>query len=405
MTLPISEAFDRVLAGEPGDLTSFYRRSCDENPIFWSDTNSKWIISKYNDQREILLDEETFGPVTQGVGSTGIYGRTIIHMEGTEHRRKDTMISHHLRNRKLLSSSQETYIRKLCENLIDKLPVEEPLDLKAGLCTPLPLEVIAWLIDIEEAVQLRSTYDRMVSAGSSNQSGDPEIQKDGEKAVEELFVLLRPLIEERRQNPGEDLLSTLCTAEYEEERLSETEILSFAVFLMAAGVETTDRSLSGLLRILISNPNLWTQLRNERQLLNSAIAEGLRFAPPVHAINREVRKDVTIQGQEISKGSKLLLLLGAGNRDPEIFEEPDQFRIDRFAENADAQFSANATVLSFGHDRHFCTGSLLAKLEMIEGMNILLDRFESIRWASSEPEECGYVLRSPDSLPVLLSTT
>ena len=98
----------------------------------------------------------------------------------------------------------------------------------------------------------------------------------------------------------------------------------------------------------------------------------------------------------------MLLLLAAANRDPEIFDEPDSFILDRFAENAEAQFSANATVLSFSHDTHFCTGSLLAKLEMIEGMNLLLDTYSRIEWTENPPQEEGYILRGVRSLPVKL---
>ena len=400
-----SEQFDSVLAGNPGDLGPFYKRAREEFPVFWSESAEGWIVSRYSDIKDVLADRESFGPLIEGKGSTAIYGRNVLHMDGIEHRRKDAFIAQHIRNRKLLSDSQENYVRKLCKELVDELPLDSPLDLKSGFTTPMPLIVTAWIMDMEEATGFRTTYDRMVAASTSNQSGDPDILRDGLKAIDELHELITPRLTERRTEPGEDYISTLCQGEYEGAPISDAEILSSSMFLLAAGVETTDRALANLLRILISEPELWIELQTNRDLLLPALAEGLRFCPPVHAINRAARKDAAIGDQEIPEGSKLLLLLGAANRDPEIFDDPEHFCMDRFSDNAEAQFSANATVLSFSHDTHFCTGSLLAKLEMIEGMNLLLDTYSRIEWTETPPEEEGYILRGVRSLPVRLQTS
>ncbi len=400
----ITEQFDTVLSGTPGDLGPFYKRALEESPVFWSETASGWIVSRYSDIRRVLSESDSFGSFFGGTGSTSIYGRTVLHMEGIEHRRKEQLIAKHIRNRKLLSNSQENYIRQLCQRLVDELPINEATDIKNGFTTPMPLQVTAWLMDMDEAVDFRTTYDRMVAASSSNQSGDPEVLQDGLNAIQELRALITPRLKERRLMPGEDYLSTLCDGEYEDEPISDDEILSSSMFLLAAGIETTDRALANLLRILISQPELWDRLKTDRALLLSTLAEGLRFSPPVHAINRATKTAVSIGDKEIPEGSKVLLLLGAANRDPEIFDEPDQFVLDRFAQNAEAQFSANATVLSFSHDRHFCTGSLLARLEMVEGMNLLLDTYSQIEWAGPAPEEEGYILRSPKRLLVKLKT-
>ena len=398
----VATQFNDVLSGSPGDLGPFYEQARKESPVFWSEAAEGWIVSRYSDVKTVLADRESFGPLIEGKGSTAIYGRNVLHMEGIEHRRKDAFIAKHIRNRKLLSDSQENYIRQLCKELVDELPLNNPIDLKSGFTTPMPLIVTAWIMDMEEAAGFRTTYDRMVAASTSNQSGDPDILRDGLKAIEELHELITPRLIERRSQPGEDYISTLCEGEYDGAPITDAEILSSSMFLLAAGVETTDRALANLLRILISEPELWIELQANRDLLLPALAEGLRFCPPVHAINRATKKDASIGNQDIPAGSKVLLLLGAANRDPEIFDEPDSFILDRFAENAEAQFSANATVLSFSHDTHFCTGSLLAKLEMIEGMNLLLDTYSRIEWTENPPQEQGYILRGVRSLPVKL---
>ena len=325
----VDTRFEDVLSGSPGDLGPFYEQARNESPVFWSEAAEGWIVSRYSDVKTVLADRESFGPLIEGKGSTAIYGRNVLHMEGIEHRRKDAFIAKHIRNRKLLSDSQENYIRKLCRELVDALPLGDPIDLKSGFTTPMPLIVTAWIMDMEEAAGFRTTYDRMVAASTSNQSGDPDILQDGLKAIEELHELITPRLMERRSQPGEDYISTLCEGEYEGAPITDAEILSSSMFLLAAGVETTDRALANLLRILISEPELWIELQANRDLLLPALAEGLRFCPPVHAINRATKKDSSIGNQDIPAGSKVLLLLAAANRDPEIFDEPDSFHLDR----------------------------------------------------------------------------
>jgi cytochrome P450 len=245
-------------------------------------------------------------------------------------------------------------------------------------------------------------YDTIVAAGASNLRGDPNVQRRGEEARAELFAFVTPLIEERRDNPGDDLLSALCSTEYEGVRLSDDEIRSFCSFLLAAGVETTDRALANLLKLLWLKPELWTLLGQQRDLLKSACAEGLRFAPPVHAISRGVRGDVELSDRAMREGERVVVVMAAANRDPEVFDEPDYFDVARFADNPDREFGAKAQILSFGYGTHMCTGSQLAKLEMVESLHLLLDRFAGAEFADGVPDDRGYVLRSPAELPVIL---
>jgi cytochrome P450 len=397
----LADRFDEILAGGPGDLTDLYR-DVRQSPPVWSPAFGGWVVSRYGDVRTVLTDEDHFGPLGYGAGSSIIHGRTILHMEGDEHRRKGAVLARHLRSTRLLEGPQRAYVREVGTRLADDLPRGEPVDLKAGFTTPLPLDVIAWLMDIAEAPNFRELYDTIVAAGASNLRGDPEVQRRGEEARAELFAFVTPLIERRRADPGEDLLSTLCSTEYEGVRLSDDEIRSFCSFLLAAGVETTDRALSNLLKLLWADPELWRLLGERRDLLKAACAEGLRFAPPVHAISRGVRTDVELSGQAMQAGERAVVLLAAANRDPDVFDEPDRFDITRFAENPDREFGAKAQIMSFGYGTHLCTGSQLAKLEMVEALDLLLDRFERVEFVGNPPDDRGYVLRSPLELQVVL---
>ena len=255
-------------------------------------------------------------------------------------------------------------------------------------------------MDIAEAPNFRVLYDTIVAAGASNLRGDPDVQRRGEQARAELFAYVTPLIHQRREHPGDDLLSVLCSTEYEGVRLSDDELASFCSFLLAAGVETTDRALSSLFSLLWQHPDQWRLLAGRRDLLKSACAEGLRLSPPVHALSRGVRADAELSGQRFAEGDRVVVLMGAANRDPDVFADPDRFDVTRFEESPDRQFGAKAQILSFGFGTHLCTGSQLAKLEIVESLDLFLDRFEEPRFADGQaPDERGYVLRSPAHLP------
>lgn len=396
-----ADRFEELLDGGPGDPGDVYEELRAAGPV-WSSAFDGWVVSRYADVRSVLTDESHFAPLGYGAGSSIIHGRTILHMEGDEHRRKSAVLARALRNKRLLETVQRDFIRSTATAHLDRIPSATPVDMKAQFTTPVPLEVTAWLMDIAEAPNFRTLYDTIVAAGASNLRGDPEVQRRGEEARTTLFEFVTPLIAQRRADPGNDLLSTLCSTEYEGVRLSDDEIRSFCSFLLAAGVETTDRALSSLLRLLWLRPDFWTELRSDRSLLTSVCAEGLRLAPPVHALSRGVVRDAELGGQAMSTGDRVVAIMASANRDPDVFDEPDRFDPRRFIDNPDREFGARAQILSFGYGTHLCTGSQLAKLEIIEALGLLLDRYEGADFTDGVPDDHGYVLRSPVHLRVAL---
>lgn len=397
----LAQRFESLLDGGPDDPSETYRCLREHRPV-WSEVFGGWVVSRYDDVRTVLDDHVHFGPLEYGAGSSIIHGRTILHMSGDEHRKKSAILARQLRNSRLLSTVHQDMIRDTSLAYGDRLPADTTVDVKAQFTTPVPLDVTAWLMDIAEAPSFRDTYDTIVAAGASNLRGDPEVRRRGEAARDELFAFVTPLILERRENPGPDLLSTLCTVEVEGERLSDDEIRSFCSFLLAAGVETTDRALSSLLKLLWSEPERWELLRERRDLIESAIAEGLRFAPPVHALSRGVLADVSIGGRSLARGERVVAIMASANRDPAVFSDPETFDLTRFVDSPGREFGARARILSFGYGVHQCTGSQLAKLEMVEALTVLLDRFDQAQWVEGVPDDKGYVLRSPQHLRVKL---
>lgn len=396
-------AFERLLDGGPGDPGPTYA-ALRAAGVVWSPAFDGWVVSRYHDVKRVLTDEACFLPLAFGAGSSIIHGRTILHMEGDEHRKKVGVLARQLRNTRLLEGVQRDYVRAKAKDYLDAIEPGAPVDMRPAFTTPLPLDVTAWLMDIAEAPDFRSLYDTIVAAGASNLRGDPEVQRRGEEARATLFDFVTPLIAKRRVDPGPDLLSTLCSTEFEGTRLSDDEIRSFCSFLLAAGVETTDRALSSLLNLLWQRPEVWEMLRGRRDLITAVCAEGLRLAPPVHALSRGVVADTEIDGTTIRAGERVVAIMGSANRDPEVFDDPDHFDPVRFAENPGREFGSRAQILSFGYGTHICTGSQLAKMEMIEGVGMLLDRFPTVRFADGIPDDRGYVLRSPEHLRVVVGS-
>ncbi|GIU93351.1 MAG: cytochrome P450 [Acidimicrobiia bacterium] len=400
-TATIPERFAAILDGtvSPYEL---YRAAREQSPIFYSAVTDSWVLSRHREVKRVLEDEEHFGPLSYGAGSSAIHGRVILHMSGHEHRKKSALLARRLRSPKLIEESYRPLAEKLTDTYLDRIETGEPVDLKALFTTPLPLQITAEIMGIPEATSFRHWYDMIVAAGASNLRGDPEVSRRGLEARGRLAEFLRPVIAQRRREPRDDMLSDLCNFEFEGEPLSDEEVLSFCSFLLAAGVETTDRALSSLIRYLVDHPEVWAQLAADRSLIMSACAEILRYAPPVHGVSRGVLAPTELAGREIDQGEKVFVLIASANRDEELFTAPEEYVVDRFTDNAQRQFTPKADILSFGAGRHHCTGSLLAQMEMVVAVNRLLDRFSAAEWVHGSPDEVGYVLRSPPHLWVSL---
>jgi len=202
-----------------------------------------------------------------------------------------------------------------------------------------------------------------------------------------------PILEARRAEPKDDLISALAEAEIDGQQLENEEIYSFLRLLLPAGVETTYRSLGSLLFALLSEPAQLDAIRADRSLLPQAIEEGVRWESPLLTITRVATRDTELGGVQIPAGATVMPMLGSANRQDDRYPDPDKFDIFR-------QAKAN---LGWGHGVHVCLGMHLARLEMRTAINLLLDRLPNLRMDpdGDDPHIRGQVFRSPTSLPVL----
>jgi cytochrome P450 len=395
-----------VLGGVGMRAADVYAECRDGAPLFWSDTVNAWVLSHHEDVHRALTDESAFGGPLQYGGQPGaaIHGRVLLHMSGEEHRKKVGLISARMRSPQSVRGSLNDTVERVRKELIAALPTAPSIaDAKTDFTEPLPLHVITSLVNVHEATRFRSWYELISAAGGGNPRGDARVMADGIRARDELYAFFAPLIVERRNDPGDDLLSDLCSMEYEGEQMTDEEIQAFMSFLLVAGVETTARVMSSMVKELVANPEQWDLLVQDPSLITSAAAEIIRLNPPHHATKRQLQLPVEIQGRDLAAGDVVLAVMGAGNQDDRVFTNAQSFDVTRFRENANSQFVSAGAHHAFGGGRHFCTGSLVAKLEMTSALTGLLERYSRIEFADGEvPAERGWPLRGPESLQVLL---
>ncbi|MEU9927940.1 cytochrome P450 [Streptomyces anulatus] len=373
-----------------------------DTPLLWHEATGSYIVSRYEDVERVFKDKEgEFTTENYDWQIEPVHGRTILQLSGREHAVRRALVAPAFRG----SDLREKFLPVIERNsreLIDKFRDAGSVDLVADYATRFPVNVIADMLGLD-----KSDYERFhgwytaVIAFLGNLSGDPEVTRAGERTRVEFAEYMLPIIRERREAPGDDLLSTLCTAEVDGVRMGDEDIKAFCSLLLAAGGETTDKAIAGIFTNLLRHPEQLEAVRADRTLIPRAFAETLRYTPPVHMIMRKSATEVALGGGTVPAGSTVTCLIGAANRDEGRYRNPDAFDIFREDLTATNAFSAAADHLAFALGRHFCVGALLAKAEVEIGVGQLLDAMPDLRLADGfGPVERGVFTRGPQSLPV-----
>lgn len=399
------DAFDAVVDDRPDvDRNEVFRRLRTELPIFRSERLDAWVVSRYDEVHAVLSHPARFEPLKEGPGAP-IFGRSFLQMSGREHNKKAGIVAKRIRSPRAVKEEVEGLVDDIAQRYVDALPFDEEVDLRAQYAMWIPLLAITELMAVEEAARFREWY-RAIASGGVSSVADPSLREKGLQALAEVQEFLAPIIAERRVAPGTDLISDLVTAEYDGEPLGEGEIAATVVFLLTAGVETTERVLTSMFRHLALDREEWEALRERRDdptALSAFSAEALRVHPPVNGLTRKANEQVELAGQEVPEGDKVVLLLASANRDEEHFADAQRFDRDRFAEKPERQFTSAGEILPFGAGTHHCTGSRLAQTEMVHAFGKFATRVAAIEPAVAElPRAVGFVLRSPPVLPVVL---
>jgi pulcherriminic acid synthase len=237
----------------------------------------------------------------------------------------------------------------------------------------------------------------------SNLARDPEVAERGVRAKREFDEYIEPVIRERRDRPGDDLVSAMCTVEVEGQRLDDEEVRAHVTQLLVAGAETTDKTIGNLFCHLLSHREQLDAVRDDPSLVLNAVAETLRYTPPSQMNARVTSGPVTIADQPVEEGATVTLIIASANRDERRFARPDTFDIFRPDANPERAFGGGADHFAFGSGRHFCLGAMLAKAELETSLTMLLERFPGMRLADGfVPTEKGLKMRAVPELRVNL---
>ncbi|MEW2319191.1 cytochrome P450 [Streptomyces bauhiniae] len=282
--------------------------------------------------------------------------------------------------------------------LIDGLAGETEIDLVDQFAYPFPVTVICRLLGVprEDEPRFRSWVDPLVASldPETRQGADPEFVRKAQEARTQLGMYLAGLVEERTKDPRDDMLSDLAAGKGPDGAMTMMEVLSTAVLLLIAGHETTVNLIANGMLTLLRHPEYLQRLREEPELAVNIVEELLRYEPPVQLVpQRTCITDIEVRGVTIPKGSRIWLMLAAGNRDPERFKDPERFDPDR----DDLQH------LGFGSGIHTCFGAPLARLEAQIALAELARRLENPRLvADPPPYRPNAVLRGPRHLPLAI---
>jgi len=274
--------------------------------------------------------------------------------------------------------------------LLDAALARGRFDLVRDLASPLPITVIAALLDVPDVDSER--FARWGRALGSSLEGvrSPAHARELAQATEDLRALFADLLEQRRADPGEDVVSTLAQA-VDGGRATADEVLALAQLLLVAGFETTTNLIGNAVQALHRTPGQWDALVADPSLAAAAIEETLRYDPPVQLTARFAHEDLEVDGAPVRKDSGVLLLLASANRDPAVHVDPDRFDLHR---------EQTVPHLAFSGGVHYCLGAPLARLEGEVALRLLAERAPRLRPAGRPVPRVATVLRGPLSLPV-----
>jgi cytochrome P450 len=284
------------------------------------------------------------------------------------------------RHRKLRSLVTQAFTPKAVENLalrieeivqetLDPVTATGKIDVISDLATPLPVTVIAEMLGIPAADRTRFKQWSDYVVGVADFRGDFDPAKFRDQTILDMASYFFGMLEQRRQQPGNDLISGLVAANIEGETLSEIELLGFCALLLVAGNETTTNLIGNALKTFTENPGSWEDLRAHPDLLPSAIEEVLRYRSPVQSMFRVAKNDTQLEGKQIPAGETVMAWIGSANHDEAQFPQADSFDIRR---NPNRH-------LAFGQGIHYCLGAPLARLEAKIALSEMLARFKSVR--------------------------
>jgi cytochrome P450 len=287
-------------------------------------------------------------------------------------------------------------IERIAQDLVSAmLASDQPIDLIRDFSYPLPVLVIGKILGVPEVDLPKFRHWASVLAASIDFEFEElaELQEQSNQSALELYEYLSALMQERKAEPKDDLVSQLVQAETDDGRMGHDELVATAILLLFAGHETTTNLIGNGTLAMLHHPEQWELLVNDPSLATPAVEELLRYESPVQLTTRVAFADIEVGGVTIPRGTQNLILLGSANRDPAVFDDPDRLDIRRDVKRT----------MAFGMGIHFCLGSPLARMEGEIAFDTLVRTVPTLRLLSETPNwRPGAVLHGLRELPVAL---
>jgi cholest-4-en-3-one 26-monooxygenase len=372
---------ERYVEAVPHEWFAFLRQNA---PVWWheeTDGPGFWCVTKYDDCVAVNRDYDVFSSARKATFIWDMPEEAIeqqrlmmLNMDPPLHTRYRRLVNKGFTPRTI--SALEEKIHATADDIIDAVIEKGEADFVTDIAAELPLVVIADLLGVPQADR-HNMFDwsnRMIGRLDSEYSeGEPQDFDDPEfasQAAMELYAYAADLYSKKRLDPHEDLMSVLTQVELEGDKLSELELELFFLLLTVAGNETTRNLISGAMYTFFQNPDQWEKLRGDRSLMPKAVEEMLRYVTPVMNFRRQTTKPTELRGQKIGADEKVVFFHISGNRDEDVFDQPDVFDISR---------SPNPHMAFGGGGPHFCLGANLARMEIRVMFEHLLDRLPDMR--------------------------
>jgi len=371
-----------------------------KDPVHWSPLMDSWVLSRYEDVDTVLRDHKRFSSDArnrrsarrrqrQSVVASPSEPPSMLFSDPPDHTRLRALV-----NKAFIPQAIEALksrIRAIAEELLDQVQDPAGFDVIETIAYPLPVIVMAELLGVptRDRVQFKVWSDQRARLLEPTITAS-EIQV-AIQAGREFDAYFMDVINARRKEPRDDLISTLVAVEEAGDKLTQGELLVMLRLLLIAGNETTTNLIGNGLLALLRHPDQLQALRDDPGRMPAAVEELVRYDGPVQVDGRTAMEDMEIKGRHIQKGQSIVVLIGSANHDPDVFRNPERLDITR----------KEASHIAFGRGIHHCLGAPLARLEGRIAFEAILERFADIRLLTDHPPfKDNIVLRSLRSLPV-----
>ncbi len=383
----------------------FYESLQEHDPIHWSPAIRSWIITRYDDVRQVALSPTMSSDRLRPFYEAQRDDRREI-LSGVMLYLNEWLVfkapPEHTRLRKMMNGvfsmpmvqSMAPQIRRTVDDLYAQVPRGQPFDFMQEVAVLLPAYVILDMMGVARAdfrMIKEWSDDLRLFIGTSRAEEDK--YRKARSGADQMSAYFRSLIAQRRAQPGDDVISKMLLAQDERGGLSEDELIAMCMLVLFGGHETTTNLLGSAVVAMLAYPEQQQLLRDRPELIDSAVEEFLRYDGPSNSIARVVAVDHELHGKALRAGDRVFAMINAANRDPRRFERPHELDIQR---------SPNRH-LTFGQGLHFCLGAPLARLEAKVCLGALVSGFSSMRLGPGEVHWIdALVMRGPSSLPLVL---